>query len=515
MMEVIGSKVLNYNVISLIGEGGMASVYMGEHERLGTKVAIKVLHPILSTNAQIKDRFLNEAKLMATLDHPNITKVLDFEETGSVLCLVMEYLDGEDMSELIKRKGSMSIENIDQIYSQVLSAFQYAHLQGIVHRDIKPSNIFIRKDGVVKILDFGIAKLFGQGNEMTQTGTQIGTPIFMSPEQVKGDKSIDFRSDIYSLGITLYYASYGQAPYDSNTLSQFDILSKIVHEPLPMLDDHPLKGIILTACSKDRENRFQSCEEWMIALKNTVNQVNGHQNQSAIASSTQRREEIPVLSSEGHVGHFVAGTTSNASAVPGPQISNNPETPKISRVKVGNQIWMAENLRVTHFLNGDAIQECNSNSAWAEASEKEIPAFSKVFESSNKFNFIGYLYNWYALSDPRGIAPKGWKIPSKFDFETLINTIGGQSKAANLKHHQGWTKHGGHINEFIKIPPCGNLDQFGEYKKIGERAGIWGKSDDDIYNNNAYSMILTSLDHQIRIVQTEKGRGLLVRCIQL
>ena len=210
-------------------------------------MAVKVLNPILSVNAQLRERLLNEARLMASLDHPNITKVIDFEDEGNLLCIIMELLEGEDLSEKIKRDGALPVEQINHIYAQVLSGFNYAHNMGIVHRDIKPSNIFIRKDGIIKILDFGIAKLFGQGNEMTQTGTQMGTPLYMSPEQVKADKSIDHRSDIYSLGVTLYFACYGQSPYDSSTLSQFDILSKIVHEPLPEMQDHPYKTLILMA----------------------------------------------------------------------------------------------------------------------------------------------------------------------------------------------------------------------------------------------------------------------------
>jgi serine/threonine protein kinase len=207
-MEHIGKQIGKYTITRLIGEGGMASVYEGEHEALGTKAAIKILNPILSSNKQIRERFKNEARIMASLDHPNITRVLDFEENDSFLAIAMELLTGEDLSDRIKKMGKLPEEEIKYIFDQILLAFQYAHELGIVHRDIKPSNIFVLSNGSVKILDFGIAKLLSQGNEMTHTGTQIGTPIYMSPEQVKADKSIDHRSDIYSLGITLFYALY-------------------------------------------------------------------------------------------------------------------------------------------------------------------------------------------------------------------------------------------------------------------------------------------------------------------
>jgi serine/threonine protein kinase len=264
---MINTTIGKYKITRLIGEGGMASVYEAEHEMLGTKVAIKVLNPMLSANAQIKERFRNEAKLMASLDHPNITKVIDFDEQPQQLSIVIEYLNGEDLNQNIKRNGPLSEKEITDVFSQTLSAFQYAHEKGIVHRDIKPSNIFILPNGHVKILDFGIAKLFGQGNEMTHTGTQMGTPIYMSPEQVKADKSIDHRSDIYSLGVTLFFVINGKPPYNSDTDSQFDIFNKIVYEPLPEFSiQSKFKDIVLKACQKNREFRYQGCDDILSEL---------------------------------------------------------------------------------------------------------------------------------------------------------------------------------------------------------------------------------------------------------
>jgi len=266
---MLNTIILHYKLTRLIGEGGMASVYEAEHEMLGTKVAIKILNSILSANTQIRERFKNEAKVMASLNHPNITRVIDFDENPQQLSIVMEYLEGEDLSQKIKKNGPLKDQQLNTIFSQTLSAFQYAHEKGIVHRDIKPSNIFILPDGQVKILDFGIAKLFGQSNEMTQTGTQMGTPTYMSPEQVKADKTIDNRSDIYSLGVTLYYAVNGKSPYNSTTESQFDIFNKIVYEPLPdVTGNSKYNGIIKKACAKNREERYQNCNAWLAEMNN-------------------------------------------------------------------------------------------------------------------------------------------------------------------------------------------------------------------------------------------------------
>ena len=268
---MVNTSIGKYKITRLIGEGGMASVYEAVHEILGTKAAIKVLNPILSANAQIRERFKNEAKVMATLNHPNITCVIDFDEKPDQLCIVMEFLEGEDLSQKIKNTGPLNDKQISELFSQTLSAFQYAHEKGIVHRDIKPSNIFILPNGKVKILDFGIAKLFGQSNEMTQTGTQMGTPTYMSPEQVKADKTIDHRSDVYSLGVTLYYAVNGKSPYNSTSESQFDIFNKIVYEPLlDITGNSKYNCIIKKACAKNREERYQNCNVWLAEMNNSL-----------------------------------------------------------------------------------------------------------------------------------------------------------------------------------------------------------------------------------------------------
>ncbi len=282
---MINTTIGKYKLTRLIGEGGMASVYEAEHEMLGTKVAVKVLNPILSANAQIRERFKNEAKMMASFNHPNITKIIDFDDQPHQLSIVMEFLEGEDLNEKIKRSGPLSQGSIQDVFVQTLSAFQYAHEKGVVHRDIKPSNIYVLPNGHVKILDFGIAKLFGQGNEMTQTGTQMGTPIYMSPEQVKADKSIDHRSDIYSLGVTMFYAITGKPPYNSDTDSQFDIFNKIVFEPLPELPDiGNLDDFVKKACQKDRDQRFQSCEEWIDLFNSKESTISASENKTIIES---------------------------------------------------------------------------------------------------------------------------------------------------------------------------------------------------------------------------------------
>ncbi len=268
---MIGEKIQHYRITRLIGEGGMASVYEATHEKLQSKVAIKVLNPILTSNANIRARFENEARFMAGLNHMNITRVIDYEERPDLLAIILEYLEGEDLNVRIKREGAMPLTEVLTIFTQVLDAFEYAHNKSIVHRDVKPSNIYVEPSGTVKILDFGIAKLLGSKDDMTATGTQIGTPVYMSPEQVNTDKSLDHRSDIYSLGVTLFYMLNGKPPYDSTTTSSFQIYTKIVFEPLPELVKYPeIDKILKVATHKDPAQRYQSCAAFKQALLETV-----------------------------------------------------------------------------------------------------------------------------------------------------------------------------------------------------------------------------------------------------
>jgi uncharacterized protein (TIGR02145 family) len=440
---MIENKIGKYKIIRLIGEGGMASVYEAEHEMLGTKVAIKVLNPILSANAQIKERFRNEAKLMASLDHPNITKVIDFDEQPQQLSIVMEFLNGEDLNDKIKRNGPLTEKEITDVFCQTLSAFQYAHEKGIVHRDIKPSNIFILKNGHVKILDFGIAKLFGQGNEMTQTGTQMGTPIYMSPEQVKADKSIDHRSDIYSLGVTMFYAINGKPPYNSDTDSQFDIFNKIVYEPLPEL---PGQGVFIElikkATQKDREQRFQSCKEWINKLE-SINQSNVNENEIKTKNNSSNftpgnQENAPVsteklIPKKNRKRFLLAGIILIVIAITGIVLTRDP----YDSVTIGNQVWMSKNLEVDEFRNGDPIPQAKSAAQWVKAGENHQPAWCYYKNNPKNGKKYGKLYNWFAVSDPRGLAPEGWHIPEGQECKKLLYNLGAVRvyNGDNLKYY--------------------------------------------------------------------------------
>lgn len=269
---MIDSTILNYRILSKIGEGGMGTVYLGSHITLERKVAIKALLPEFAANQQIRERFINEAKTLSKLNHQNIVTLYDFADIDNKLLLIMEYIEGTPLDTVIEKvTGAIPEPRCAKIFEQVLAGFSYAHRKGIVHRDIKPSNIILQPDDTPKILDFGIAKIVEGDMKLTRTGTRMGSVVYMSPEQVMG-RDVDYRSDIYSLGITLFEMLSGRLPYDTTTESEFDIQNKIVRETLKSVcslnsdvSEH-VENVIYKATAKEPTQRFQSCDEFSVAL---------------------------------------------------------------------------------------------------------------------------------------------------------------------------------------------------------------------------------------------------------
>jgi len=217
MVERIG----NCRILGEIGSGGMAVVYKAVQEPLGRLVAIKALKPSIAVDSQFAKRFEREAHFMASLQHENILHVHDFIKDGQTMYIVMEYVQGIDLYDLLERAPRLPVEVASIIALQVARALDYAHFRGIIHRDIKPANVMISHQGEVKLMDFGIAR-DETLSDLTETGTGVGTPSYMSPEQILGDK-LDFRSDIFSLGIVLYQMITGRKPFvedDARTVMQ-------------------------------------------------------------------------------------------------------------------------------------------------------------------------------------------------------------------------------------------------------------------------------------------------------
>ncbi|MFN8284329.1 MAG: protein kinase [Chitinophagales bacterium] len=271
---MIGEIISNYKIISVIGEGGMGTVYLAEHVHIGRKAAIKVLHKKYLSNSNIKERFKHEAATLSQIQHPNIVKLYDYVETNDGLYLIMEYAEGVLLDDYIKKEsGPIKEENAIKIMNGLLAGFAYAHSQNIVHRDVKPNNVIISRDfNTVKILDFGIAKIINDNSKnLTKDGTQMGTVYYMSPEQVRGQK-VDNRSDIYSLGVTLFQIITGINPYEKIT-TEFEIYSKITQEDLPNAKSvYPyvsdkIIAVIQKATRKNVAERYKNCEQMIADLK--------------------------------------------------------------------------------------------------------------------------------------------------------------------------------------------------------------------------------------------------------
>jgi serine/threonine protein kinase len=204
------------SITAELGHGGMGKVYRGHHLGLDVPVAVKTMGAHISSDEKSRQRFLREARTAAKLDHPNIVRVLDVNEENGTPYIVMEYVDGTDLSELMKRHGALHGMAAVRVIAQVADGLAHAHEQGIIHRDIKPHNIFVSRDGRVKLGDFGLARAVEATTELTQPGAAVGTAHYMSPEQASGDE-LDQRSDVYSLGVTAWHLITGQTPFAGTT----------------------------------------------------------------------------------------------------------------------------------------------------------------------------------------------------------------------------------------------------------------------------------------------------------
>jgi serine/threonine-protein kinase len=270
-----GTVVERYEVERELGGGGMARVYKVRHVALGSVHALKVLEPELMVNAELRARFLEEGRIQARLRHPHIVSISDVVATPGVAGLVMEYLEGESLDVYLARlRRPPELEEVRDLFLQALEGVAYAHEQGIVHRDLKPSNLFleqVRGRRVVRVLDFGIAKVSGTGRTAsTRTGLRMGTPQYMSPEQIRGARDVTPRSDIFSLGVTLYELATGRVCFEGE--SDFNIMEKIVRgeyvppeEALPGID-RALADAIQKALEREPERRFGSCRQFAAAL---------------------------------------------------------------------------------------------------------------------------------------------------------------------------------------------------------------------------------------------------------
>ncbi|MCS7168155.1 MAG: serine/threonine-protein kinase [Gemmatales bacterium] len=261
-----------YKLLELLGSGGMGSVLLCEHVYMGRLVALKIL-PINANDTEAVERFYREARAIAALDHPNIVRAYDVDRNDKVHFLVMEYVDGVSLHQLVKRHGPLEIRRAAHYIAQTAAGLEHAYEAGWVHRDIKPGNLLLSRQGVVKILDMGLARFFEERYELTKRYDEnavIGTADYISPEQATTPYEVDIRSDIYSLGATFYFLLTGRAPFEEGTVAQ-KLLWHQVRKPPPIRSFRPdvppeMEAVVEKMMAKSRLERFQTPKEVIGAL---------------------------------------------------------------------------------------------------------------------------------------------------------------------------------------------------------------------------------------------------------
>jgi serine/threonine-protein kinase len=270
---MIGSIVGSYKITDKIGEGGMGAVFKGVDVMLEREVAIKMLRPELARNPQIVERFRTEAVTLAKLNHPYIATLYSFIRQGDDFFMVMEYVNGDTLDDIIRKSGAMPINRAVALVCQALEGLEHAHNLGIIHRDIKPANMMVTREGTIKVMDFGIARVLGT-DRLTKAGHLIGTVEYMAPEQVRGEET-DGRSDVYSLGILLYEILTGRVPFTAT--SEYELMRRQIEDaptpPRVFAADIPLavEQVIMRALAKRPEARQQTAGEFREMLQRQVN----------------------------------------------------------------------------------------------------------------------------------------------------------------------------------------------------------------------------------------------------
>ena len=265
MIEV---KIENYKITGIIGRGGMGAIYYGEDLTLKRPVDIKMMRPEFLGDQQVVERFRAEAITTASFNHPNIATVYGLIQQQNSLLLIMEFVKGWTLSQLLHAHKAIPPEKAIYILNTALTAIGYAHKQGVIHRDLKPNNLMLNDNGLIKVMDFGVARVLSAPKH-TQTGQLIGTPKYMPPEQIRGEEP-DARTDIYAMGIVLYQLLTGRVPFSGD--SDYQLMKSQIEDPPPPPKNYSdnisdqLQAIILRALSKSSNDRYADAEHFAKAL---------------------------------------------------------------------------------------------------------------------------------------------------------------------------------------------------------------------------------------------------------
>ncbi|GCE02959.1 serine/threonine protein kinase [Dictyobacter aurantiacus] len=333
--DLVGKTLGTCTLEKLIGKGGMGAVYLARQQRPIRQVAVKVLHSYLGGNdgefsQEFLTRFRREADVVARLEHMNIMPLYEYGEQDGLAYLVMPYLTGGSLSERLKRQGVLLLRDVVSYMDQAASALDYAHAQGVIHRDLKPANFLLHADGRLVLTDFGIARFADDvvpGATLTRTGVTLGTPEYMAPEMALGE-AIDYRADIYELGVVLYTLLSGHVPFTGS--SSLAVITRHLQETLPLLHQaHPeipagVDAVIQKATAKDRTQRYASAHDMARALHAAIEQPNGYQ--------VRGEDALPTVIQPGGAPTILAANTSPS----GIGISDSTPTTNASAMNYGS-----------------------------------------------------------------------------------------------------------------------------------------------------------------------------------
>ncbi len=291
---MIGQTILHYKILEKLGEGGMGVVYKAEDTKLQRTVALKFLSMNVASDDELRKRFINEAQTASALNHPNICTIYSVEDDDDQPFIAMEFVAGKEMRDLVGAYGDtpLPIDTIVTYATQIAEGLQAAHKKGIVHRDIKPANIMVTDDGLVKVMDFGLAKKKGQA-ALTKTGSTLGTVAYMSPEQAKNE-AVDHRSDIFSFGAVLYELCSGRQPFAGDY--EAATLYSVVHEEPEALPDGvsaELQRIVFKCLEKEAGGRYQTAGSLVTDLRELRKDVDSNLNRLAKPKTTNSIIVLP------------------------------------------------------------------------------------------------------------------------------------------------------------------------------------------------------------------------------
>lgn len=327
--QTLGSCLLEKR----IGQGGMGTVYLARQARPARNVAVKVLSPNLAMDNQIYDEFLarfrREADVIAKLEHVNIMPIYEYGEQDGLAYLVMPYLTGGSLRDVLARHSALPLDEVVAYIDQAASALAYAHAQGVIHRDLKPANFLLHADGRLVLADFGIARIMEErspGATLTKTGSTLGTPEYMAPEMVRG-QTADYRADIYELGIVLFEMLCGHVPFTGNTF--YAVMIKHIQEPLPLLHQiNPaislqVDAVVQKATAKEPQERYTTVKEMAQALRN--------------ASTTST-----IYQDEEHISTILSSSHPLGSPVMAQQYYTPPVQEQLPNAASSNAVWLAD-----------------------------------------------------------------------------------------------------------------------------------------------------------------------------